>query len=178
MVSVYKSSDDSYLLLKHVEELVRGSVRDMGTGSGIQAVAAALKPDVDYVLAVDINPEAVEAAKERAANAGVISKMRFLVSDLFTNVKERFDWIIFNPPYLPSEGDVEDPTWAGGESGGETIERFLGEATSHLVLGGSILMIVSSETGFNRGDYGYVWNVLEEKTLFFETLYCVCLTPS
>ena len=178
MGSVYKSSDDSYLLLKHVEALVRGSVLDMGTGSGIQAVAAALKPDVEYVLAVDINPEAVEAAKERAAHAGVISKMRFLVSDLFTNVKERFDWIIFNPPYLPSEGDVEDPTWAGGESGGETIECFLEEATSHLVLGGSILMIVSSETGLNRGDYGYVWNVLEEKTLFFETLYCVCLTPS
>ena len=114
--------------MKHVEELVRGSVLDMGTGSGIQAVAAALKPDVEYVLAVDINPEAVEAAKERATDAGVISKMRFLVSDLFTNVKERFDWIIFNPPYLPSEGDVEDPTWAGGENGGETIERFLEEA--------------------------------------------------
>lgn len=164
--------------MKHVEELVRGSVLDMGTGSGIQAVAAALKPDVEYVLAADINPEAVEAAKGRATHAGVISKMRFLVSDLFTNVKERFDWIIFNPPYLPSEGDVEDQTWAGGENGGETIKRFLLEATSHLVLGGSILMIVSSETGLNRGDYGYVWNVLEEKTLFFETLYCVCLSPS
>jgi len=164
--------------LKHVEELVRGSVLDIGTGSGIQAVAAALKPDVEYVLAADINPEAVEAAKGRATHSGVISKMHFLVSDLFTNINERFDWIIFNPPYLPSEGDVEDPTWAGGENGGETIERFLEEATSHLVHGGSILMIVSSETGLNRGDYGYVWNVLEEKTLFFETLYCVCLSPS
>ena len=152
--------------MKHVEELVRGSVLDMGTGSGIQAVAAALKPDVEYVLAVDINPEAVEDAKERASKAGVISKMRFLVSDLFTNVKERFDWIIFNPPYLPSEGDIEDLTWAGGENGGETIERFLEEATSHLMLGGSILMIVSSETGLNKGNYGYVWSVLEEKDTF------------
>jgi release factor glutamine methyltransferase len=176
--SVYKPSDDSYLLLKHVEELVRGNVLDMGTGSGIQAIAAALKPDVEYVLAVDINPEAVEAAKERATHAGVISKMRFLASDLFTNVKERFDWIIFNPPYLPSEWDIEDPTWNGGDNGGKTIERFLEGAASHLVLGGSILMIVSSETGLNKVDYGYVWNVLEEKTLFFETLYCVCLSPS
>jgi release factor glutamine methyltransferase len=176
--SVYRPSDDSYLLLKHVEELVRGSVLDMGTGSGIQAVAAALKPEVVYVLAVDISPEAVEAAKERATHAGVISKMRFQVSDLFTNVKERFDWIIFNPPYLPSEGDIEDPTWASGENGGKTIECFLEGAASHLELGGSILMIISSETGLSKGDYRYVWNVLEEKTLFFETLYCVCLSLS
>ena len=164
--------------MKHVEELVRGRVLDLGTGSGIQAVAASLKPDVEYVLAVDINPEAVEAAKERATHAGVISKIRFLVSDLFTNVKERFDWIIFNPPYLPTEGDIDDLTWVGGENGGKTIERFLEGAKSHLLLSGSILMIVSSETGLKKSDYGYVWSVLEEKALFFETLYCVCLSPS
>ncbi len=176
--SVYKPSEDSYLLLKHVENLVQGRVLDMGTGSGIQAVAAALKPEVEYVLAADINLEAIKAAIETATDTGVISKMRFIVSDLFTNIEEKFDWIVFNPPYLPSEEDIEDPTWAGGEKGGETIERFLDGAASHLTPSGSILMIVSSETGFIPNDHGYVWEVIEEKPLFFEMLYCVCLSPS
>jgi release factor glutamine methyltransferase len=176
--SIYNPSDDSYLLLKHVQKLVRGSVLDMGTGSGIQAIAAALKPEVEYVLAVDINPEAIEATKERSKYTGVISKMSFLVSDLFTNIDGRFDWIIFNPPYLPREGDIEDPTWVGGENGGETIERFLEEAANHLAPDGSILMIVSSETRFTQGNHSYVWKILEEKSLFFETLFCVCLSLS
>ena len=48
------------LLLRHVEELVEGLVLDMGTGSGIQAVAAASKPEVSRVVAVDIDTDAIE----------------------------------------------------------------------------------------------------------------------
>ncbi|MCX6647852.1 MAG: methyltransferase [Candidatus Bathyarchaeota archaeon] len=178
MSSVYQPSEDSHLLQRHVSRLVTGRVLDMGTGSGIQAVTAAQKSEVDSVLAADINPEAIEAAKRRATEAGVLSKMTFVVSDLFTEIDDRFDWAIFNPPYLPSEGELKDPTWAGGERGGETIERFLGEAHKHLSAGGSILLIYSSETGISGGGYGYQWEVLEEKPLFFERLYCVRLSPS
>jgi release factor glutamine methyltransferase len=175
--AVYKPAEDSYILQRCVSKLVTGIVLDMGTGSGIQAVTAARKSEVTRVVAVDINPEAIEAAKKRASEAGISHKVTFKVSDLFEKIEERFDWIIFNPPYLPSEGDLKDPTWDGGERGVETIEHFLSGAKEHLTPGGSILMIYSSETGI-AGDYGYDWEILEEVPLFFERLYCARLNLS
>ena len=49
---------------------------------------------------------------------------------------------------------------------------------SHLNPNGSILLVFSSETGIKPEGYGYKWEVLEEAPLFFETLYCVRLSPS
>jgi release factor glutamine methyltransferase len=178
MEPVYLPSEDSYLLSKCVERLVKGIVLDMGTGSGIQAVTAAMQPEVSHVLAVDINPLAIEAAKWRAWDAGVIDKMEFVVSDLFDDVEEVFDWIVFNPPYLPSEGGLQDRTWDGGQGGADVIVRFLDDAMTHLRPGGSILLIVSSETGIELEKYGYKWEVEEEAPLFFETLYCLKLSSS
>ena len=178
MGSVYKPAEDSYMLQRHVERLVWGRVLDVGTGSGIQAVTAAKKADVSRVVAIDINPEAIEAALWRASDESVLEKMKFVVSDLFEKVEGAFDWIIFNPPYLPSEGGLADPTWDGGKGGFETTERFLRDARGRLAVGGSILLIYSSETGIDVGGYGYNWEILEEKPLFFERLYCVRLSPS
>lgn len=178
VASIYRPAEDSYLLQRHVERLVEGSVLDMGTGSGIQAVAAAKKPNVRCVVAVDIDPAAVEAARGRAEEAHVSHKMCFINSDLFANVEGRFDWMVFNPPYLPSEGGVEDRTWDGGGTGRETILRFLEGAKEHLTPGGSILLIYSSEAGIEAEPYGYKLEVIEEKRLFFETLYCARLTLS
>ena len=178
MGPIYSPAEDSYLLQRHVERLVEGTVLDMGTGSGIQAVAAAKKPEVSCVVAADIDPVAVEAARRRAEDARVSQKMGFVVSDLFANVQGRFDWMIFNPPYLPSEADIEDETWDGGETGRETTVRFLEGAKEHLAPGGSILLIYSSEAVIDVGPLGYKVEILEEKRLFFETIYCTRLTLS
>jgi release factor glutamine methyltransferase len=179
MEDVYRPSDDSYLLVAWVERLVTGMVLDMGTGSGIQGVSAALKREVSHVMSNDVNPAALMSAEMRAAEAGVMSKMCFVLSDLFESVEGCFDWIIFNPPYLPSEGEPDERSWIGGPSGRETIIRFLSEATKHLKEGGSVLMVYSSVTGLSEKDFkGYSVEKLEEKTLFYETLFCVRLTPS
>src|SRR3989338_1304496 len=90
---IYEPREDSVLLKKWVKKLVKGKVLDMGTGSGVQALAALEK--TKDVLAADINPECVEYVKKKGVNA--------LQSDLFSNITEKFDWIIFNPPYLPED---------------------------------------------------------------------------
>lgn len=173
MEDVYRPAEDSYLLAKHVESLVSGNVLDMGTGSGIQAVTAAMKPEVESVLAVDINPEALKEAEKRADDAGVSGKLSLLHSDLFDEVKGRYDWIIFNSPYLPSEGEADEHAWVGGA---ELIERFLIEARDYLEPVGSILLIYSSLSEPDLS--GYKVELMEEIGLFFEKLYCIRLSPT
>jgi release factor glutamine methyltransferase len=176
--SIYQPSEDSYLLQRYVERLARGDVLDIGTGSGIQAVTAALRLDVKHVVATDINPFAIEAAKMRAWKSGVQEKIDFVVTNLFEGIIGSFDLIIFNPPYLPSEEGLVDHTCDGGAFGVEVIKQFLAKAPLHLAHGGPILFIYSSETGISQEGCDYTWEILEEKELFFETLYCARLNLS
>lgn len=180
MAEVYGPAEDSMFLLRNIERRVYGSVLDMGTGSGILAITAARETRVTRVVAVDIDPEAVELARKRAKEQGVSERIEFKVGDLFEGLEgELFDWILFNPPYLPSEGAVDEASWSGGESGMEVIEKFLREAISHLMPTGAILMVYSSQTGLDieAVKRDYVVEFLEDFPLFFEVLYCVLLRP-
>ena len=162
---IYEPREDSDLLQKWVKKKVSGKVLDMGTGSGIQAKTA-LENTKD-VLAVDVNPECVEYVQKQ----GIQTRQ----SNLFSNITEKFDWIIFNPPYLPE--DLEEPedskrATTGGVEGNEIILDFLKQAGDHLNRNGKILIIISSLTGEAEELFeGYKYTLLEEEKLFFEELY-------
>jgi release factor glutamine methyltransferase len=180
MARVYGPAEDSMLLLRNAEGRIRGSVLDMGTGRGVLAIAAASEPRVTRVVAVDIDPEAVALARGRAEEQGVSERIEFRVGDLFEGLEaEEFDWILFNPPYLPSEGVADEASWSGGESGKEAIERFLGDAISYLKPSGAILIVYSSQTGLDLKavERDYEVEVLEKLPLFFEVLFCLMLRP-
>ena len=180
MEKVYRTSDDSLLLLRNMKGRVSGHVLDMGTGSGILAVAAALEQDVTRVTASDINPEAIKATKKKAIDASVQGRIDYIVGDLFdAHTGRRYDWILFNPPYLPSEAGADEPSWAGGRTGAEVILRFLNEAPRYLSSEGSIILIVSSLTDLllRKIEKLYYIEVLEELPLFFEKLTCLLLRP-
>ena len=137
----YPPREDSYLLARVVKQISKGkTVLDIGTGTGIQAITAALNGARD-VVATDINPDALKLAKENAKLNKV--KIEVIESDLFAKVKGKFDLIIFNAPYLPNEAPT-DPQWSGGK---ELIEKFLKEAKNHLTEGGKIVYVFSSLTG-------------------------------
>jgi release factor glutamine methyltransferase len=141
---VYEPKEDSMLLADNLMIEKGDYVLDMGCGSGIQAIVASRK--AKKVLAVDINPVALETAK-RNAEINNAENIDFRISDLFGNIKEseKFDLIIFNPPYVPSdEKDIEAKAWAGGILGRETIDRFIEGAPEHLTEKGRIQILVSS----------------------------------
>lgn len=172
---LYEPAEDSYLLEKFVKIYAKGLVLDMGTGSGIQAKAAA--EISENVVAVDISDKALKYVSENINNP----KITFLKSDLFSNVEGLFDTIIFNPPYLPDE-EFEDKRLFGGKDGHEIVEKFLISAKSYLNEGGVILLLISSLTGEEKikqilDENGYQYDECGREHIFFEDLivYKICL---
>jgi HemK-related putative methylase len=133
----------SRILMGYVSRLPLGGRRflDMGTGTGIVGIVAALQGAV--VTAVDINPAAVEAARGNAAANGV--SMEVLESDLFERVGARFDLIAWNPPFFPREAlGMAGRAFFAGE-GHRTIARFAAEARAHLDSAGRIYIVLSED---------------------------------
>lgn len=173
---IYEPQEDSFLLRDQVLKYARGRVLDIGTGSGIQAIAASSR--AISVLAVDINPYALTFAKSQAT-ALKAKNIKFRKSDLFSNIKEKFNLIIFNPPYLPElKGEPKRLARqiSGGKKGYEILERFLSQANNHLERDGQILIVFSSQTKKEKVDeiienYGFNFTIISTSKIAFETLY-------
>ena len=113
---VYEPAEDTFLLADNLKVTEDDTVLDMGTGCGILAVLAAEK--ARRVMAVDVNPYAIECGVKNAERSGVREKIEFRQGNLFQPVKanEVFSLILFNAPYLPSEPNEEnswiEKSWA------------------------------------------------------------------
>ena len=121
--------EDTFLLLKAAYEEARPNDNAIEIGCGRALISQALAPRVKSLLCTDINPYAVQAAKK----AGI----EVIRADLFAGIRSDFDLILFNPPYLPTTNDERTGGWIdhaldGGETGRETIDRFLEDLGAHL----------------------------------------------
>jgi release factor glutamine methyltransferase len=115
-------------------------VLDMGTGSGVCAVFAARV--ARRVVAVDINPAAVRCARINALLNHVEQRIDVRHGDLFAPVAhERFDLILFNPPFLRGlPRDDRDRAWRSPD----IAERFAAGLGEHLKPGGAALVVLST----------------------------------
>lgn len=178
--SPYEPREDSTMLEHYVRQYAKGNVLDMGTGSGIQAITAAHGNKVKSVLATDVQKSTIDYCKKCIKN----KKISFIVSDLFENLKnKKFDTIIFNPPYLPTELKVKDLTLEGGKKGYEVIEKFLKQVNNFLKADGIIFIVFSSLTKKEKVDQFIKNNLLEFELLekqryFFENLYVYKINKS
>ncbi|MDE7168071.1 MAG: peptide chain release factor N(5)-glutamine methyltransferase [Clostridia bacterium] len=135
-------------VVKSAEEGDR--ILDMCTGSGCVAisVAKALKGKNVVVNAADVSDAAIMLAEENAKLNDVI--VHFAVSDLFKNVRGRYNIIVCNPPYIKSseiptlqkEVREYEPKVAldGGEDGLEFYRRLAVDVRQYLVKGGMLIM--------------------------------------
>ena len=79
---------------------IHPKILDIGVGSGIIGITAALEIKDSYVLGVDISEKALETA-EKNKELLKVSNIKFLKSNLFENVEfKQFDMIVSNPPYI------------------------------------------------------------------------------
>jgi release factor glutamine methyltransferase len=171
----YEPAEDSFLmsevLKKEIPNLLEKNpdlkVLEIGAGSGIHLETLfKLGVKKQNIFSCDIDKRAVEHCNVLGFNC--------IHSDLFENIKGKYDLIVFNPPYLPE--DAREPcnsrtATTGGKKGCEIINRFLKEAKKYLESDGKIFLITSSLTK------GINWQNWKRKQigcekLFFETL-CV-----
>jgi release factor glutamine methyltransferase len=148
--NVYVPAEDSYMLADNLQIKPGQSVLEIGTGSGIVAMYASRL--TDNITVTDINFDACELARKNFEDNG-IENIEILFGNLFEPVKNRkFDVILFNTPYLPTEdGDVIEDTinyaFDGGLNGRKVIDVFLNEVKNHLNDGGIVQLIQSSLSG-------------------------------
>ncbi len=171
--NIYEPQEDTIMLLGHVKKLAQGNVLDMGCGSGILSFEAA--KTAKKVTGVDINKNAViHCYIKKKANK--INNVTFFESNLFENVHEKYDLIIFNPPYLPNDPLAPDTALDGGKRGYEIILKFLSLVNNYLTDNGKVLIVFSSLTNKKKIDEELEKNLfeykeLERKKIPFEELY-------
>jgi len=145
---VYEPAEDSFLFAEHLDVKIGTTVLDMGTGTGILGILAA--QHAGSVLSVDVNPFAVRCARRNSQINRAQDSMSFLQSDLFTALDKtaKFDQILFNAPYLPTDNIIEkawiEHAWTGGTTGREVIDRFISQATAYLGRTGEIMLMQSN----------------------------------
>lgn len=167
----FYEGEDSYFLSDELKKYLKRKdkklkILEIGTGAGVQ-IKTIKELGFNNILAVDISKEVVKNLKKL--------KIKAIQSDLFSNIKDKFNLIIFNAPYLPEDKYDKEKDTSGGKLGDETIIRFIKKLKSHLTEEGEALLLLSSFTPRKRIELELKKQklrkrVLAEKKLFFETL--------
>jgi release factor glutamine methyltransferase len=137
--------------LEHL--LPQGSVIDLGTGSGAIALALKHQRPRARVEAMDASPEALAVARTNAQRLAL--DVSFHLGNWLDNLKQKFDLIVSNPPYI-AEGDPHldqlghEPQQAlsSGPDGLDAIRTIISQAPAHLQPGGWLLL----EHGYDQAE--------------------------
>ena len=130
-------------------------VLDLCTGSGCIGISVSkLCPDTEVTLA-DISDGALAVAKKNAQNLS--ADVTLIKGNLFENIEGRFDYILSNPPYIPSEvieglmpevKEHEPRLALDGEADGLSFYRkIIDEAPDYLNPDGRIYFEIGAEQG-------------------------------
>ena len=133
-------------------------ILDLGTGSGALLLTLLSEYPEAQGLGVDQDSDTLATATRNAARLGLGGRARFEVSDWLSEVSGRFDLIVSNPPYIPTEDltgldravrDFDDPlALDGGADGLAFYARTLREAGRCLAPGGVLIL----ELGIGQAD--------------------------
>lgn len=143
-------------ILKQYEQ---PKVLDIGTGSGNIACCIAKEFEDIEVIGVDISSKALQVALKNAEKLGVTKRAMFRKSNIFSNVSEKFDMIVSNPPYIPisqkeslqKEVKNFEPSlalFAEDEKGIKFYKSIIEDASNYLNLEGYLLF----EIGINQSE--------------------------
>ncbi len=177
--SVYEPSDDTFLLLENLEVKNGDKVLDVCTGTGILAIVAS--ENASKVIACDISSQALKCTTHNM-RLNNVKNMKIIESNLFEKVNEKFDLILLNPPYLPSDPDEPEhelkKAWDGGRDGREIVDRFIDKVDEHLLPRSRVQLVQSSLNNTQKTlkrleEKGLKPLVVAKEKYFFEELFVI-----
>jgi release factor glutamine methyltransferase len=138
-------------LLKSEVRNPESEILDVGTGSGVIALALAKEFSEAEISGTDISEDALALARENAARFHLNDRVRFFKSNLLENVDGVFDLIVANLPYIAAQDrhtlsrevlhDPEVALFVGGQ-GDELVRELIGQAPARLRPGGMLALEV------------------------------------
>jgi tRNA1(Val) A37 N6-methylase TrmN6 len=147
----------SIALATQLPDFSRMTVADVGTGTGLLAIVAAMNR-ATTVLATDLNPIAVEIANKNFQLNNVANLCRAVVADLLPKNFSMFDAIVSNPPCMPAPAD--SGAWTlrgplrtavdGGADGVEATNTLIKEAATTLRREGRLFIPVVAWNNNNQ----------------------------
>lgn len=179
---VYIPAEDTFLLAENLEIKESDTVLEIGTGTGTVGLFAS-KLTNGQITVTDINFDALELARVNFSKNN-IENVEFVFGNLFDELENRkFDVILFNTPYLPTdEDDIIDDNlnyaFDGGADGRKIIDPFLYEVKNHLNKGGLVQLIQSSLSDINKtfeilSKEGFMCEVAGSEHFFFEDIVLI-----
>lgn len=117
------------------------SVLDLGTGSGVLALAQASS---SHVTATDVHPRALDFAEASLAAGSALEGVELLEGSWFEPVAgRRFDRIVANPPFVVGLGDVDHVYRDSGLNLDGASELVASQAAAHLTPDGSAYLLAA-----------------------------------
>ncbi len=163
----YRPAEDTFFLADYLENEKGASALDIGTGSGY--LAKILSSNFSLVVATDVDFHSLRAQNEKFPN--------LICCNAADAIRIKFDLIVCNMPYLPSE-KLSDRTIDGGKDGVEIPLKIIKSAKRCLDNNGKFLFLVSSLGNFQNllektKDLGFDVQIIGTKKLFYEKLILV-----
>jgi release factor glutamine methyltransferase len=175
---MYRPSEDTYFMEDVLSNYRGKNALEVGIGSGY--LTRILCSNFEFVVGTDIDVNSIIYAKNNAF--AKFSNKLLVCTDLSLPLKCKFDLIISNPPYLPTDdGKFDDTTIYGGKNGIELTIRLLRSIQLQLSEIGKIVIMRSTLSDHLKMDDFidklFLNNkIIGKKTFFFESLEIIELS--
>lgn len=165
--NTYTPAEDTFFLADNIQNEKGKAALEIGTGSGY--LAKILEKNFELVIATDIDHTALYTQDDRIKNGICCTGADALGA--------KFDLVVCNLPYLPTD-KIVDRTTDGGPEGLEVPIQIIQSARVCLKPGGKLLYLTSSLANYEKliqdtKSMGFEAKILAKKKLFFEELIIV-----